>query len=203
MRLFDVHRLVWLTALLCLAPAGCAIQGADTDKDGGQERSAAEAVQPVERLSTEEIAAVLIAANDGEITEGQIASQRAWAPLVRAFAQRMIVEHSGSNNSVSALLSSIGSGPVESPLSRAVAESGAQTAAALQAVPAQTFDRAYMEGEIADHQQALTLIDQQLIPAADNEATLQLLTQARAMVASHLELAQFVSQWVSTHSVYR
>lgn len=193
MRMFNVYRLVSLSALLCLGQTGCTAESTAMTDDEGEE-AVEEASQAAWYLSVEQIAGVLIAVDDAEIFQGQIAVRRALDPAVQAFGAAMIADHTQARLRVAALLSSLGTAPLPGLHSLSVVLRGRHDAALLRRLPGRLFDLAYMEAQIVTHERVLFMLDNQLIPAADGHPILALLTEARAMVAEHLVLAASIRQ---------
>ena len=54
------------------------------------------------------------------------------------------------------------------------------------------FDKAYIDHEVAYHQQVLDAIDKTLIPSAQNEELKALLVKVRPAFVAHLEHAKMV-----------
>lgn len=184
MRVFQWHRLVWLAAMLCVVPVGCVPGNIDVAED--DEESAREAEGEVWFLPTEAIVGILIAVNDGEILQAEIALDRAVTPQVRAYAEQMIAEHTLANDALLALLTDLGTAPVETSIRRQLTARATYEVAFLQRRPQAYFDLAYMNLQIAAHRRALFLIESRLIPAAIGDLVLPLLVEARDMVAAHL-----------------
>ena len=55
-----------------------------------------------------------------------------------------------------------------------------------------SFDLAYIDGQVAEHQKVLDTIDQQLLPSATTEKVIEALKRMRETVASHLEEAKSI-----------
>jgi putative membrane protein len=86
---------------------------------------------------------------------------------------------------------------MEGEHSRKLMSDGATVQQNLQGLTGADFDRAYIANEVALHQQVLDMIDQTLIPAAQNQDLKNLLTQVRPAVAAHLEHARQVQSGLS------
>jgi putative membrane protein len=79
---------------------------------------------------------------------------------------------------------------LQNPYSRPVAQAAQADLAALSALSGPTFDRAYMDRQVAAHQYALNSLDQTLASASLSSQLRSLLTVQRAAVAQHLQMAQ-------------
>lgn len=137
-------------------------------------------------LSDREIVAVAIAANDGEIQTSQTALVRATDAAVLDFAQQMITSHTALNEQ----LQGLGISPSENALSRLLVQTAAQTTQTLNQLSGAAFDRAYMDSQIAMHQATLDLLEEDLIPQADNGPLRSVLREMEQEVADHLQLAR-------------
>ena len=133
------------------------------------------------------ILALLHTSNMGEITAGMLAQQRATDTAVKAFAGRMVTEHTALDQQGTALAQRIGVTPAlpDSTLPR------------LQRVDADTlrasgsrFDRTYIAQQVIAHQRTLDLVDASIGTAEHAELKTALQSQVRPAVAEHLALAR-------------
>jgi len=145
---------------------------------------------PAPAVTDPQIAAIVVAANDADIHAGELARERATNAEVKAFAERMITDHTGVNQAATALVQRLGVTPESNPTSQKLTQDGEQGRTALQAQTGAAFDRAYVDGEVAYHQALLDAIDQTLIPGAQNAELRALLEQTRPAVAAHLDHAR-------------
>ena len=137
-------------------------------------------------MTESDVVAVVQAANEGEVQHGQAAGSKASADEVRAFAQMMVTDHTGSSNRISR----IGITPSENETSRTLRQNARQTLDALNSYSGAAFDRQYMQSQIDVHQWVLTALDSSLIPGARNPELREQLTSMRANVAMHLQRAR-------------
>jgi len=134
-----------------------------------------------------DIAGIVTALNQGEITEGQVAAQRATIPAVQQFALRMVNEHTQALAQAQATFASSGISASSTGTATFLQQQTSQNVATLNATPnGTTFDRQYMQDQVNMHQMALALFDQVLIPSATVAQVQSLLQQQRAAVAEHL-----------------
>jgi putative membrane protein len=142
-------------------------------------------------LTEAEIAAVVTAANEGEVQQGTLAQNRAVTGGVRTFAQQMVQEHSAALQMGQAVFTQLGITPQENAMSQFLRTQAQTTLSQLQAIPASSlFDRSYMQVQVQMHTMVLTNLDQVLIPSARSAQMRQLLLTQRAEVAEHLQEAQ-------------
>lgn len=137
-----------------------------------------------------QIAAIVVTANQVDIDAGKLAAARTKNAEVRAFAERMVTDHTGVNHSAVELVTKLKVTPEDNPTSRSLKAGGDQNVTALKALHGAAFDRAYVDHEIAYHQQVLDAVDQVLIPSAQNAKLKALLVKVRPAFVAHLEHAK-------------
>jgi putative membrane protein len=149
-----------------------------------------------QQLTDANIAAIVVAANNIDIRNGELALERSGRSDIRAFAQTMISDHSGVNKAAVDLVTKLKVTPVENATSTGLVASANDTRAALAARTGLDFDRAYIANEVDYHRAVLLAIDDALIPAAQNPELRALLVAVRPAVAAHLQHAESLKQQV-------
>jgi putative membrane protein len=139
-----------------------------------------------------QIAAIVVTANQVDIDAGALAAERASHPDVKKFGQLMVTDHSNVNKAAAELVARLKMTPEASPTSRSLQAGGDKNLAQLKALSGPAFDRAYVDHEIAYHQQVLDAVDTVLIPNAANAELKALLVKVRPAFAAHLEHAKQV-----------
>ena len=137
-----------------------------------------------------QIAAIVVTANQVDIDAGNYALKHAQSREVKEFAQLMVTDHGGVNKSATELVQRLHVTPQDSPTSEKLKEGGKANLAALQKASGATFDRNYIEHEVAYHQAVLDAVDKTLIPSAQNADLKALLVKVRPAFVSHLEMAK-------------
>ncbi|HEX7153052.1 MAG TPA: DUF4142 domain-containing protein [Thermoanaerobaculia bacterium] len=137
-----------------------------------------------------DIAAIMAAANEGEIQQGQAARTRAQSADVRAFADQMVTDHTNALNQGRDLFGRIGVTPADNTTSSTLRANSQRTVTNLGTYNGQDFDRTYIRSQIDLHQWLLSTLDTALIPSARNAELRTFLEQQRATVAAHLEHAR-------------
>jgi putative membrane protein len=172
---------VLAVALMGLGLGGCLHE--DTEwTPAGYEKD-----PPEEALSESQIAGVVSVINRGEIMQAQSALQLLDKADVRDYAQHMLDEHQKSEQRLSVILPEIGLDRGESELSQRLESTGQMMNANLNNLATgQDPDPAYLEIQIAMHRQALQLLDEQLIPAAQRPEIRAFLQETRSSVQMHL-----------------
>jgi putative membrane protein len=137
-----------------------------------------------------QIAAIVVTANQLDVDAAELAQSKAGDPKVKAFAQRMIVDHTGVNEAAARLARKLGLTPEPNATSTTVRRSGEQALQRLRALDGDAFDRAYIDHEVTYHQSVLKVLDETLIPSARHPELKGLLVQVRPAFADHLEHAR-------------
>jgi putative membrane protein len=142
--------------------------------------------------SDPQIAGIVVAANQIDIDAGKLAQSRTKNKEVTDFAQLMITDHTAVNKQASALVKKLKVKPEESDTSRSLKTAAQSTKAKVQKLKGSEFDKAYVDNEVAYHQQVLDAIDKMLIPSAKNAELKDLITKVRPAIAVHLEHAKMM-----------
>lgn len=119
-----------------------------------------------------------------EVKAAQLAQQKTKSPAVKAFAQRMIADHTKNNSELVSILRTEGVTPPGDVNARQMAEM-----ARLKATSGGAFDGVYLKGQVADHQQMIALLQQEASSGKDPK----LVAFAKAtmpVVQQHLALAK-------------
>lgn len=186
-----------ILAAAVLALAACGDSAADDTRESSsatppaaQEAPAPAAPQPAAAVTDPQIAAIVVAANEVDIRAGELARERGSSAEVKAFAERMVTDHTGVNKAASELVGRLGVTPEPNPTSESLTRDGEQARARLQGQSGAAFDQAYIANEVAYHQAVLDAIDQTLVPGAQNAELKALLEQTRPAIAAHLDHAR-------------
>lgn len=145
---------------------------------------------PASTVTESDALGMVIAVNEHEIAAAEQAKSKNVSAPVAAYADMMLKEHRANMDQARALETSanvqIGTGPQVATL-RSESEAARTRLADMQG---QDYERGYVEEMVNSHQKTLTMLDSQLIPAAQTEALRTFLTQTRDAVAKHLESAR-------------
>lgn len=141
-----------------------------------------------------QIAAIVLAANTADIKNGELAKDRATNPDVRTFAERMVTDHTASNQQAKDLASRLNLSPEENATSRQIAQGGDQTHDQLSKLQGAAFDRAYIDHEVEFHTTVIDALDKTLLPNTQNAQLKTLLEQSRPVFVSHLDRAKQIQK---------
>ena len=119
-----------------------------------------------------------------EVAAGQAAQTKAGSPAIRRYAARMVSDHTTANQDLMTLAQSKQITPVSSP-------DDAHTAmmTKMQGERGRRFDRDYMQGQVQDHQMAVTLFDNEVQNGTDPDVKAFAVKNLPTMQA-HLKMAQ-------------
>jgi putative membrane protein len=143
-------------------------------------------------LSDGQIAELASDVNGGELDQARYAMAHATDPRVKAFAQHMLTAHTNISAKMGLTLRSQDIPASSSPQSVSLKSEAHETLDSLVGKAGSDFDRAYMDAQVSEHQAALVLFDDRLIPNAQNASLKDSLRQIRPMVADHLREAKSI-----------
>jgi len=139
------------------------------------------------KLTDANIAAIVVGANNIDISAGHIALARSDNEDVKAFANLMIIDHQSVLDSAVALVTKLGVKPVNTDLVYTLADQSKNHEAKLNTLTGHAFDKAYIDHEVDYHQAVIDVIETQLIPSANNAELKALLVSVLPAFKAHLE----------------
>jgi putative membrane protein len=143
-----------------------------------------------EKPNDAQIAAIVVVANQADVDAGDYAAAQTADPEVKAFAERMVVDHSAVNKSAVVLVTKLNVTPETNATSTALKEEGEKNLSALRALKGAALDKAYIDHEVTYHEQVIQALDTVLIPNAQNSELKALLVKVRPVFLQHLEHAR-------------
>ena len=146
-----------------------------------------------------QIAAIVVTANQVDIDAGKLAKSKAQSKEVQDFAQQMITDHSGVNQSATQLVQKLHVTPESNSTSESLKQGGEQNLASLRKLSGSAFDKAYIDHEVSYHQSVLDALDKVLIPNARNAELKALLVKVRPAFGAHLEHAKQIQTSLNAH----
>jgi putative membrane protein len=139
-----------------------------------------------------QIASIVVTANQVDIDAGNLAKSKAANADVKSFAQMMVTDHTGVNKQATELVTKLKVTPEDNPTSQSLKSGGEKNVANLKGLTGAAFDKAYIDHEVAYHQQVLDAVDKTLIPNAKNAELKALLVKVRPAFVAHLEKAKSI-----------
>ena len=143
-------------------------------------------------INDAQIASIVVTANQVDVDAGKLAASKATNPEVKKFAQTMVTDHTGVNKSAKDLVTKLHVKPEDNPTAESLKKGGQENVAHLKTLKGDAFDKAYIEHEVAYHQQVIDAMDKTLIPSAQNAELKALLVKVRPAFVAHLDHAKHV-----------
>ena len=145
-----------------------------------------------------QIAAIVVTANQVDIDAGKLAESKASNAAVKKFGRQMVTDHTGVNKQATDLVTKLKVTPEDNPTAQSLKKGGEENLAHLKTLSGKAFDKAYIEHEIAYHQQVLDALDKTLIPNAQNAELKALLVKVRPAFVAHLGHAKHLQATLGT-----
>jgi putative membrane protein len=137
-----------------------------------------------------QIAMIAVVADNVDIDAGKLAAKKASSKEVREFAETMVRDHTAVNGKATALVKKLGVTPEESDTSKSLKADGDKMLAKLKGMSGAEFDKAYVDNEVAYHEQVIGAVTTVLIPNTKNAELKSLLESAGPIFTSHLDHAK-------------
>jgi putative membrane protein len=152
----------------------------------------AQGAAPAAGPSDAQIAHIVVTANQVDIDAGKLAESKSQNKDVQAFGKQMVTDHSGVNAQAVALVTKLGVKPEDNPTSQSLKKGGEDNLKNLKGLQGAAFDKAYVDHEVAYHEQVLDAIDKVLVPNAKNAELKALIVKVRPAFVAHLEHAKMI-----------
>lgn len=149
-------------------------------------------MQGNERLTDGNIAAIVLALNNTDISYARLVPSRSERDDVKRFAERMLTDHTGVNALVNDLLMKLDFAPEDNVTSLDLRDESADKRDMMRDLTGYKFDSTYVENEVLYHQRFLERLDLMLMPRARSTELKGLLNAVRPAVAAHLAHAEQV-----------
>ena len=141
-------------------------------------------------LSDGEIYAIEDAANTGEIQMAEIARKQATSAQAKNFAAMMLTHHREAENKLKALAKKENLTMKDDDVSNKLKSDVQSMVSDLRTKKGRDFDTTYIDDQVTAHRSVLDIIDNQLLPSAQNPEVKSLVTESRRVVADHLQKAE-------------
>ena len=139
-----------------------------------------------------QIAAIVVTANQVDIDAGKLSESMGSSADVKKFGKDMVRDHTGVNKSAVELVTKLKVTPEDNPTAMSLKKGGMDNVDSLKTMKGKAFDKAYIDHEVAYHEQVLEAMDKTLIPGAKNDELKALLVKVRPAFASHLAHAKML-----------
>ena len=117
---------------------------------------------------------------------------------MRAFAQRMVGDHTAVNDQALALVKKLNVTPEDNPTSQSLTKQAEDTRKKLTGLTGAAFDKAYIDNEVAFHKTVNSALSTTLIPDAQNSELKSLLQNGLKVFQAHLEHAERLAQQLAS-----
>ena len=145
-------------------------------------------------LSDPEVAHVAVVANQIDIDYAAIAKKKSANKAVLEFAETMARDHKAVIGQAEALVTKLGVTPKDNAVSKKLLSDAAKTRKMLTAKSKTTFDKAYIDNEVAYHKAVIAAVAGLLIPETENAELKSLLQKVVPALKAHLAHAEMVQK---------
>lgn len=146
------------------------------------------------KLTDPEIASVAVTANQIDVDYGQIALKKSDNTDIKKFAQSMINDHNSIIQQAVDLAGKLGVTPKDNAITQQLLKEAKQTKSKLNDSKGKSFDKAYIDNEVAYHEAVISTVKNVLIPQTQNEQLKNLLIKVAPLLDTHLEMAKKVQK---------
>lgn len=146
------------------------------------------------KLSDAEVASVAVVANQIDIAYAEIAKEKSKDAEILKFAETMKNDHNAVIGQASALVKKLGVTPKDNAVSQKLSADAEQTKKTLRTKSGKTFNKAYIDNEVAYHKAVIGAVGGLLIPEAENAELKELLQNIVPALKTHLEHAEMVQK---------
>jgi putative membrane protein len=148
-------------------------------------------------LNDAQIASIVVTADQVDIDAGMVAEKMGHSSDVKKFGAQMAKDHAGVNKSAVELVTKLKVTPEDNPTSMSLKKGGDDNVAHLKMLSGKDFDKAYIDHEVAYHEQVIQAMDKMLIPDAKNDELKALLVKVRPAFVAHLEHAKHLQSMMT------
>ena len=150
------------------------------------------------RLSDADIIAIVLAANNTDLSYARLVPARARSADVKAFAQRMTNDHTILNTRITDIAQRNGIVPADNEISLDFRDRSAARRDILRELEGARFDSSYAANEIQYHTELLTALQNVLSPNARNAELQEFVANLRPAVTAHLTHAEQIRSALAT-----
>ena len=143
--------------------------------------------------SDPQIAHIAYSAGVIDVEAAKLALAKTQNPDVKAFAESMQKDHEAVNDMALALVKKLGVTPEDNATSQALAKAAEEKRAEIGTLEGATFDKAYVDNEVAYHKPVNGALETLLIPSAQNGELKGLLETGLKLFQGHQQHAEHVA----------
>jgi putative membrane protein len=145
---------------------------------------------PAAKPTDPQIAHIAYTAGVLDVEAGKQALDRSQNKDVRAFAQRMVGDHTSVNDQALALVKKLNVTPEDNPTSQSLTKAADAKRQELAKLNGADFDKAYVDNEVAYHKTVNGALSSTLIPDAQNAELKALLQSGLTLFQAHQKHAE-------------
>lgn len=145
-------------------------------------------------MNDPQIATVALTAHQIDVDRGKLVLKHTKNDEVRQFAEQMVHDHQAGIQEAMDLAKRLGVKPTESDTTRSLKADAAKVTKRLKTEKGASFDRDYIDTEVAYHQAVISAVRDTLVPGAQNADLKTLLQNAIPTLEGHLQHAKMVQQ---------
>ena len=151
------------------------------------------------RVSRANVIAIVLAANNTDLSYARLVPARASSPDVKAFAQRMLTDHTLLNSRIMEIATNNRITAEDDDISLDFRDHSAARRDILRELQGAKFDSTYIANEIQYHQELLDAISGVLIPSTKGGELQEFVTNLRPAVSAHLAHAEQIRATLASH----
>ena len=149
---------------------------------------------PAAKPTDPQIAHIAYTAGQLDIEAAKQALDKSKNQEVRAFAQRMVGDHTSVNDQALALVKKLHVTPEDNPTSQSLTQAADAERKKLASLDGAAFDKAYVDNEVAYHKTVNEALSKTLIPDAQNGELKSLLEQGLKLFEGHQQHAETLTK---------
>ena len=150
------------------------------------------------QLTDGNVVAIVLAANNTDLSYARLVPARSTNALVKTFAELMTTDHTILNARVNEIASRNGVTPDDHPASLDFRDHSAQRRDVLRELSGARFDSTYIANEIQYHKELLAALDGLLIPFTHGPELREFVANLKPAVSAHLAHAERVRASLTT-----
>ena len=151
------------------------------------------------KVSQANVVAIVLAANNTDLSYARLAPARASNAEVKAFAQRMLTDHTLLNTRIMDIATRDRITAEDNDISLDFRDHSAQRRDILRELEGAKFDSTYIANEIQYHQELLDAISSVLVPSTKPGELRDFVTNLRPAVSAHLAHAEQIRATLASH----
>lgn len=156
--------------------------------------SVAGEAQKTPQLTDPEIASVAVTANQIDVNYALIAQKKSKNSAVLEFAKTMKDDHSAVIKMATDLVKKLGVTPKTNDVTKSLLSGEQKTTRELNSKSGNSFNKAYIDNEVAYHESVINAVENVLIPQAKNAELKDLLVKVLPTLKIHLEHAKMIQK---------